>query len=415
MHSVTGYLLCAIILGLIAEDFPPPGLQGLSVSEAIAVTLMVIVAIKAVRSRFRLSVTSPITRPCLLFILLTLLLLVAELIHLVLAANDLNAGITPLEHVARRILGLLLITSALFLPLSQSQARALGVCVGILASAQALSILLGVATGLNFHPERFAAARIGIFDVGSASLGIISTKGMVAIIFCLATTFGLKFGERSASRFIASLGFLGFLALGAIFSGSRSVFFSMVMTAATWVGMRNFRFNVATVAGVGLALLMLTIFLFAPTIAFFNEIILRGGSEGRLIMGLQAIDLYLDNVLFGIGPHQRIFEMYAGGEVLENGSHNLILQALLYGGVVGALWLFSLLFLFVRAVQLCPDKNIALAVAFLLPSMFFQPLQSAFVSWSTMLALVLYFVRYWHFTTFQRNAQLDNLRTERDS
>ena len=406
MHSVTGYLLCAIILGLIAEDFPPPGLQGLSVSEAITVTLMLLVAIKAVKSRFRLSVTSPITRPCLLFVLLTLLLLVVELIHLGLAANDLNAGITPLEHMARRILGLLVVISALFLPLSHSQARALAVCVGILASAQALSILLGVTTGLNFHPERFAAARIGIFDVAAASLGLISTKGMVAIIFCLATIFILKFSERSISTFLASLGFLAFLALGAIFSGSRSVFFSMVMTAVTWVGMRNARPNLVTVAAAGLGFLILSIFLFAPAATFVNEIILRGGSEGRLVMGLQALDLYLDNILVGIGPHQRIFEMYVGGEVLENGSHNLILQALLYGGVVGALWLVSLLFLFVRAVQVCPDKNIALAVAFLLPSMFFQPLQSAFVSWSMMLALVLYFVRYWHFTTSRNSAQL---------
>ena len=415
MHSVTGYLLCAIILGLIAEDFPPPGLQGLSVSEALAVTLMLLVAVKAVKSRFRLSVNSPITKPCLFFILITGLLLVVELIHLGLAANDLNSGITPLEHMARRILGLLVVISALFLPLSHSQARALAVCVGILASAQVFSILLGVTMGLNFHPERFAAARIGIFDVGAASLGLISTKGMVAIIFCLATIFTLKFSERSISRLIAGLGFLMFLTLGAIFSGSRSVFFSMVITAAAWVGMRNIRRNLVTVAAAGLGFLVLSIFLFAPTATFVNEIILRGGSEGRLVRGLQALDLYLDNIFVGIGPHQRIFEMYAGGEMLENGSHNLILQALLYGGLVGALWLFSLLFLFVKAVQLSPEKNIALALAFLLPSMFFQPLQSAFVSWSMMLALVLYFVRYWHFTTFQRNAQLDNLITERDA
>lgn len=412
MHSLSGILFCAIILGLIAEDFPPPGLLGLSVSEALAVTLMLLVVGQAIKSRFRLSITSPITRPCLLFISATILLLIAELMHLSLAASDLNAGITPFEHLVRRVLGLLVIISALFLPLSQSRARALGVCVGILAGVQATSILLGVTTGLNFHPERFAAARIGMFETGSASLGIISTKGMVAIIFCLATIFTLRVSERGFSRLIAGLGFLVFLALGAAFSGSRSVFFSMFITIAVWFGARHFRLNAAAMALTGFGFLVLALLLAAPAATFINEIIFRGGNEGRLVMGLQAFDLYLDHSLVGIGPHERIFEMYAGGRVLENGSHNLILQALLYGGVVGALWLLSLFLLLKAAVQACPNRNLTLAVAFLMPSMFFQPLQSAFVAWSVMLALVLYFARYWHLAMAQGDAQANHSNNE---
>ena len=85
--------------------------------------------------------------------------------------------------------------------------------------------------------------------------------------------------------------------------------------------------------------------------------------------------------------------MYVGGEILENGSHNLILQALLYGGVIGAAWIAALSRMLWMAIRVEPAKNLPFVLAFVLPSMFFQPLQSAFVSWSLMFAVIIYFVR----------------------
>ena len=386
-------LLSAMILALIVEDFPVPGFQGLSLAEVFALVLLPLIPVIFLKRRFRFALTNAFSSSTLIFLIITALLIVAEIIHLSLARGELNAGVGAFEHLTRRLLGLAVIISALTLDIRESSLRTLVGCVIALATLQALSIILGVTWGVNFHPERFAASRIGIFDIQSASLGVISTKGMVAIIFSAAALGVLNLKGENTRSFVFKSAFLLLLLFASLLSGSRSIFFSLVIAFVTFFIARRSKFDTNNLSFLALAVGVLLVLFLQPISEFFNAVILRDGSEGRLVMGLQALDMYIAHPLFGIGPHQRIFQMYVGGEILENGSHNLILQALLYGGVVGAAWIAALLRVLWIGVRVDPAKNLPLVLAFLLPSMFFQPLQSAFVSWSLMFAVIVYSVR----------------------
>ena len=308
INQIVLALLSTMILALIIEDFPIPGFQGLSLAEVFAFGLLCLIPVTFLKRRFRFALKNAFSSSSLIFLIITALLIVVEIMHLSLARGELNAGVGAFEHLIRRLLGLAVIISALTLDTKESSLRILICCVIALAALQALSIILGVTLGVNFHPERFAASRIGIFDIQSASLGLISTKGMVAIIFSAAALGVLNLRGENTGSFVFSSALLLLLVVASLLSGSRSIFFSLVIAFVTFFVARRSKFDTNNLSLLALAFGALLVLFLQPISEFFSAVILRDGNEGRLVMGLQALDMYIAHPLFGIGPHQRIFK-----------------------------------------------------------------------------------------------------------
>ena len=153
INQIVVTLLSTMILALIFEDFPISGFQGLSLVEVFAFGLLCLMPVTLLKRRFRFVIKNAFSSSSLIFLIITALLIVAEIIHLTLARGELNAGVGAFEHLIRRLLGLAVIVSALIVNVRESSLRILIGCVIAVAALQALSIMLGVFLVVMLFPN----------------------------------------------------------------------------------------------------------------------------------------------------------------------------------------------------------------------------------------------------------------------
>lgn len=323
-----------------------------------------------------------------------------EIAHLMLldsvAARE--EGINVGSQSALRLAGIACLVAGAICPPRRVIIR-LGALLLIATSfALGATILLDVLGLADFSGARRSANRIdltGLADISST--GIMSTKGLIAILFSLSVVslhvLSEQFRLSRSAAFAVGLAVL-FLAM---MSGSRNVTFTVILVGIVIIASASSRawiIGIVTIVLLG-PLVMIT---FWADISYIVEtILLQGGNEPRIALFFAALAEMRESWVLGVGPHHRLFEFYVGDTVVKNAVHTVWLQVPLFGGLVGWLVVLLLASLFYSAFRgRAETKSIVLPafLAVLVPSSFFPPFQSAFVSWCAALGWVVFLARY---------------------
>lgn len=267
-----------------------------------------------------------------------------------------------------------------------------------------LAVLLGAATFLSinqlFFTDRTADA-MGVVRLSSIGTSLTDNNDFgLAMLFFLPFAFYLFLASQ---KLIVRLGLLGMCVIfsASVFaSGSRGAIVGfIVMCTAIWFKAQNRVF-----AGIGLLLLLLTLWTFAPP-TYKDYVYTIGNYQQDTTATIRrkawevGVQLFLTRPLTGIGATN----YSAGYATVKGGSwrtaHSLYYQALTELGLLGIAWLVALVVVIIAATRRAQKRFLAAGYARSLPAATANAIQVSLITFMTAGAFLsaLYFPYFWLF------------------